>query len=264
MTGWDRMQAGLRRAVAIGIGVAALGASRASADTSADFRLEHPGPTTLTWGATAELRVRSTHDQRMAACAFRISASGAGAVRVTQRVSAAPLSHLGANPAAPLADELPVSLSAGESVHEVLLTLAPASPATDGVPAGANIAIATYTLVATHAGTLTLTLGEARAAETQSDAGGALFDATTVAPGAAAVTLAIVGGPDLDGDARVDLRDFATLQRCIGHNPTGACASADADADGDVDSADYAVVQSCLTGPTHSPECGPARSEENP
>lgn len=264
MTGRDRNPAGLRRAVAIGMGVAALSASRASADTSADFRLEQPGPTTLIWGTTAELRVRSTHNQRMAACAFRISASGAGAVRMTHRAPAAPLSQIGVNPAAPLADGLPVSLSAGEAVDEVLLTLAPANPADDGVPPGANIVIATYTLVATRAGTLTLTLGDVRAAETQSNAGGAMFDATTVAPGAAAVTLTIVGGPDLDGDARVDLRDFATLQRCLGEDPTGACASADADADGDVDSADFAVVQSCLTGPTYSPECGPARSEENP
>ena len=52
-----------------------------------------------------------------------------------------------------------------------------------------------------------------------------------------------------DGDADIDLVDFAQFQSCFGGNGTGDCACADTDGDGDVDLADYAVFAGAMTGP---------------
>jgi hypothetical protein len=70
------------------------------------------------------------------------------------------------------------------------------------------------------------------------------------------VQLNVVGGPDLDANGAVDLRDFAVMQACFARAPTGACAAADVDADGDIDATDFEIVRACLTGPGVAPQCG--------
>jgi choice-of-anchor B domain-containing protein len=69
-------------------------------------------------------------------------------------------------------------------------------------------------------------------------------------------------GPDLTGNGRVDLEDFALMQQCYtgsgactcypalyGPLESNACTAADIDLDGDVDGEDFATWQSGLIGP---------------
>ncbi len=64
---------------------------------------------------------------------------------------------------------------------------------------------------------------------------------------------------DLDGDADVDLADFAVFQACFnGANqaPAGAdCLAAGVDWNGDVDLADFLAFQCCFNGPNRPPAC---------
>ncbi len=68
---------------------------------------------------------------------------------------------------------------------------------------------------------------------------------------------------DTDGDADVDLIDFAAFQNCFNgpNNPYGSggspqvCLCLDVDADGDVDLLDFAAFQSCFNGPNNPPAC---------
>ncbi len=66
---------------------------------------------------------------------------------------------------------------------------------------------------------------------------------------------------DFDGDADVDMADFALFQLCFnGPNAPpalggSACAAPDLDSDGDVDLADFAAFQRCFNGPNRPPAC---------
>ena len=235
-------------------------AQAASADTTAVFALEAPTGRSAAWGDTISLVVTSTHNVRMPACAFRLVAEGDAALALMQRAVASPLRYLGANAAAPLDGSLPRPLAGGAALAEVFINLDTAVPSgnsQDGLAAGADVTLVTYTFVATRAGTLTLRLEEPRAAETQSTPDGKMFDSATMSASGGAITLTIAGGPDLDGDGHVDLRDFAQLQRCFGQQPEGACASADLDLDGDVDAVDFSQWKPCLLGPSATWACAP-------
>jgi hypothetical protein len=76
------------------------------------------------------------------------------------------------------------------------------------------------------------------------------FDNVSVIPMCAA---------DFDGDADVDLTDFAIFQFCFGgpNRPIAypECDVADLDADNDVDLSDFAVFQRCFNGPNQPPPC---------
>jgi hypothetical protein len=239
----------------------ALFGSSAHAQTSAEFSLHAMAPATVVWGQTFEITVKSTHNERLAACAFQLSVSGSAAAVLVQRAVAAPLTYLSSAPADPLADGLPLQFTGPDSLTEVFIALDSADPPgnpLDGVAPGALVPLATYTLLPARAGTLTLTLTGPQAAETQSTPGGRLFDQAGISPASGEVSFSIIGGPDVNGDGRVDLRDFARLQGCFGQVPAGSCAGADADADGDIDNADVAFVQHCLAGPAVAPSCSPS------
>ena len=56
---------------------------------------------------------------------------------------------------------------------------------------------------------------------------------------------------DFDGDADVDVDDFAILQACLGGPDAPVapnCSPEDIDADGDVDQTDYGLLQRCYSG----------------
>ena len=69
---------------------------------------------------------------------------------------------------------------------------------------------------------------------------------------------------DLDGDGRVDLRDFAEFQACFtDEGPTTCgtgCSRLDLDPDDDIDLSDFLDFKAALTGP-HLLEC---RTTESP
>ncbi|MCB9865065.1 MAG: hypothetical protein H6816_00285 [Phycisphaerales bacterium] len=234
------------------------------AETSAALSV-HASATSVAWGDSVEIAVWSTHDTRMAACSYRIGATGGAAAVLTQRSVAAGLDFINTDTAAPLADGLPVEMSAGLHIDDVFVNLggaeSPGGP-DDGLAPGADVVVAAYTLVATRAGTLQLTLSSVQAAETQSDPGGTLFDDVGVSAAAATVTLTVVGGPDIDGDGRVDLHDYAVMQRCLGGSSAAECATADVDADGDVDEDDFVALRACLAGPVHDTACTPTAGAE--
>jgi len=232
--------------------------SAVRAETTAEFALAGSVQANVAWGAEFAVTVAVTHHERMAACAYRLEFSGAAGVRMVQRAVNPALQYLGTDAESPLADALPILLGGGDAVAEVLLNIASADPPgnpLDGLAPGANVSVAVYTFVATQPGSLVVTLSSARAAETQSDPNGAHFDVTTIAPASAQIEISITGGPDLNADGHVDLRDFARLQACMHESPAGICASADVDGDGDVDLLDYQVVQECLAGPAQGFNC---------
>lgn len=236
--------------------------SPAAADSVAEFSLVGPAETAVAWGSTVEFSVRVSHNERLAACAYRFGITGTASGLLTDRVVHSPLAYLGTNGAAPLASGLPAALPPGAELQEVFLNLDSADPPgnpLDGLAPGANVTLATYALRVFGAGSLTLTLQAPQAAETQSAADGALFAGVSVAPLAMDMTLTVFGGPDLNVDDHVDLRDFLELQKCLGQAPNGACASADVDADGDIDLTDFVVVQGCLGGPVAGPACAGVR-----
>jgi len=236
--------------------------SRAFADTVAEFSLAGPAETAVAWGSTVEFSVRVSHNERLAACAYRFGITGTAAGLLTDRGVHPSLAYLGTNGAAPLATGLPVALPPGSELREVFLNLNSADPPgnpLDGLAPGANVTLATYALRVFGAGSLTLTLQAPQAAETQSAADGTLFAGVSVVPLATGMTLTVFGGPDLNADDHVDLRDFLELQKCLGQAPNGACVSADVDGDGEIDLADFVVVQDCLGGPVSGPACGGVR-----
>ncbi|MCB9849845.1 MAG: hypothetical protein H6817_03995 [Phycisphaerales bacterium] len=227
--------------------------------TSAEFALIGPPSSTVAFGDTVEVSVVVTNSERMAACAYRLLLGGSAQAVVAQRVVTPELRYLGSDPQDPLGDGLPVALSDGASLDEVFINLDNADPSgnpLDGLAPAVAGTVATYSLTLTGVGAITLTLDSPRAAQTQSDPDGALFDAVSVDPLSASVTLTVVGGPDINSDTHVDLRDYAALQMCFGASPVDACAASDVDGDGDVDAGDFEVLRACLGGPVGAPACG--------
>ncbi|MGB9624021.1 MAG: hypothetical protein ACPMAQ_04100 [Phycisphaerae bacterium] len=77
---------------------------------------------------------------------------------------------------------------------------------------------------------------------------------------AATVAAMPEGTVDFDGDADVDLQDFAFFQLCLaGPNqpfvPLAGCEASDTDCDGDVDLMDFRFFQGCFNGPNRVPSC---------
>jgi hypothetical protein len=249
-----------RRGWLIGLVFGLVGlAAHSARSATAEFALGGPVGANVAWGTDIDVTVSVSHDVVLAACAYELTVGGTATAVVENRTVAAALARIGTDPDAPLDDNLPLILTPGATLSDVLVSLDTADPPgnpLDGLPPGSDVVVATYRLRLTGGGSLTLTLSAPRAAETQSDPEGSLFSVVTVDPVAFDVQLNVVGGPDLDANGAVDLRDFAVMQACFARAPTGACAAADVDADGDIDATDFEIVRACLTGPGVAPQCG--------
>jgi hypothetical protein len=140
-----------------------------------------------TWhgGTDIDVTVSVSHDVVLAACAYALTVDGTATAVVENRTVAAALARIGTDPDAPLDDNLPLILTPGATLSDVLVSLDTADPpgnSLDGLPPGSDVVVATYRLRLTGGGSLTLTLSAPRAAETQSDPEGSLFSVVTVDP----------------------------------------------------------------------------------
>ncbi len=241
--------------------------------TTAVFSLASPNGQTVHAGDQITVTVQATFDQIMADCEYQLSASGTPGATVTARSLATSLTYLSTIEADPFNVQLPYDLKAGAPMKDVLAGLLAAHhPGTpdDGVAAGTNVVLATYTIRVSGSGTLTLDLSLPNAAQTQTDPNSVLFDSVSVDPGAAAIAMTVVAvPPDFDEDGDVDGDDLDDFEACAsgpGIPKAGDCDRADFDRDDDVDQGDFSTLQRCYGGPDNQvdPDCAGAQGGGDP
>jgi hypothetical protein len=233
----------------------------ALADGNLTVKVESPqAGTVVPAGDPVTVTVKGTFDQVLAGTTFDLTPTGPAATgaSITARTVATGLNHLGTTTGDPWDGDLPLALTGGTAMKDVLVALLTAhrpGSADDGLAPATDLDLVTYGVKPTNKGTLTLTLANPSAATTQFNEDGTVFDTATVEPAHASVSVTVTPRADLQLDLDVDLADFAVFQRCFGQTPTGACAQADQDQDGNVNMTDANTVLGCLAGPGQTPAC---------
>jgi hypothetical protein len=205
--------------------------------------LTKPGSSYVQVGTPFELHFLGTFDADLVAVDFRLATSGDAAAQLTGRSANPPepngLTYISFTSQNPFEDNLPHDFATGPA-HEVLMDIdfgGTSGGPQDGLAPGSDIVIETLEITPTTLGPLTITLSDLKAATTQDNPDGALFDLISIEQAEVTVTVVCVAYYDL-----ATLTSHWLYSNC--DTPNDWCKGADHNQDHNINFLDFAKLAS--------------------